>query len=61
MQDKAKYDQYSKDKAQYDKDLVQYQQDVNDYNQAVTVQTSENIGKIQGAASDLAMNNSNNT
>ena len=55
MQDKAKYDQYSKDKAQYDKDLVQYQQDVNDYNQAVTVQTSENIGKIQGAASDLAM------
>jgi len=55
MQDKAKYDQYVKDKAQYDKDLVQYQQDVNDYNQAVTAQTAENIGEMQGAASDLAM------
>jgi hypothetical protein len=54
-QDKAKYDQYLKDKTKYDQDLVQYQQDVNDYNQAVTLQTAENIGQTQGAASDLAM------
>ena len=55
MQDKARYDQYVKDKAQYDKDLVQYQQDVNTYNQQVSEKTAEKIGEMQAAASDLSM------